>query len=63
MSVQVLCHECLEYFTLEDPFSAELVVCPVCGNKQPLKTGVQSSGNFVYHLDGRRDSADDVGSS
>ncbi len=63
MSVQVLCHECLEYFTLEDPFSAELVVCPVCGNKQPLKTGVQSSGNFVYYLDGRRESADDVGSS
>jgi rRNA maturation endonuclease Nob1 len=60
MTVQVLCHECLEYFTLEDPFSSETVVCPVCGNNQPLKTGVQSSGTFVYYLDGRGESADDA---
>lgn len=53
MIVKVLCHECLEYFLIENPFTRDVVECPICGHKERVKTGIQSSGRFVYYIEPR----------
>ncbi len=51
MVVKVVCLECREHFLVEDPFESQETECPACGNRERVKTGILSSGNFIYYLE------------